>query len=140
MDLHSQHWILVSCSQRCGGSCLFAPAFRYCFLGSPYAFADQVTSQTFRSYSYAPLLEILKSEIRHFGPLSFFCAGMPFWTVAHIINTWRNYLMESTVEWVLHRFQRRPTDKNKRKSFQAQVDRYSNMFVLPDRQTSEVAS
>jgi hypothetical protein len=59
--------------------------------------------QTFRSYSNLPLLEIMKSEIRLLGSLTFFSSGLLAWFVTMPVTFCRQSLVEITAESIMQK-------------------------------------
>lgn len=59
--------------------------------------------QTFKSFSTLPLLEIVKSEIRLLGPVTFFSSGLLAWFAILPITLYRQRLVDVTTDSIIQK-------------------------------------
>jgi hypothetical protein len=102
MGRGSRQWTLGSLFSRSGGSCRYEGAFRYA--GNRLCEKNaHKNCQTFESFSSLPLLEIIKSEIRTLGSLTFFSSGVLGRVATLPLTFCRQGLVEIAVDSVLRK-------------------------------------
>lgn len=94
---------------------------------------DAHRNQTFRSFSSLPLLEIIKSEIRLLGPLTFFSSGLLARLVTIPISLCRQSLIEITADSILREATTPADDTIDLKRYATHMNVLCQMWALPAR-------